>query len=123
MSFTPPGSQSFTQVQSGAAVQPQYGTRKMQMYLINEAEVNQLSSLNGLATIFFSLGSFLASAAIGIYVNAIFYDTLTPAGAIAKGYVVPTVGIVSLAFFGIAFYSMYQRSNVWKTIRRESGTP
>jgi hypothetical protein len=104
----------------GASVQPQYAKRIMKVYAINENEVTTISSLNSQATLFFSLASFIASAAISIYTNAIFYTELTAAGQVAKYFVVPILCVLTVAFVGLGVMMLFQRRRLWKEIRRES---
>jgi hypothetical protein len=68
------------------------------------------------------MASFLGSAALSIFANAIFYTDLTPAGLIAEKYIAPTLLVVSFACVVLAGIMIYQRSRLWRDIRRESET-
>jgi O-antigen/teichoic acid export membrane protein len=92
----------------------------MKVYAINENEVTTISSLNTQATIFFSLASFLASACIGIYTNAIFYTELTAAGQVAKYFVVPILAVLTLTFVALGVMMMRQRQKLWREVKKES---
>jgi hypothetical protein len=105
---------------AGASVQPQYAKRVMKVYAINENEVTTITSLNTQATFFFSLASFLTSAAISIFTNAVFYTELTPAGVLAKEYVAPMLCVVSVALIIIGVTNLWRRRKLWNEIRRES---
>ena len=62
----------------GACVQPVYVEREMKFYALPETELNTISLMNTLALVFFSVGSFLLSPAIGIMIETSYQENLTP---------------------------------------------
>src|SRR5271163_470713 len=95
-SALPTGVERTTPAVEGASVQVQYAKRIMRMYAINENEVRNIASYNSQATVYFSLASFLLSATVSIYANAIFYTDLTAAGQLAEKYVAPILVVVAI---------------------------
>lgn len=105
---------------SNAPVQFFYVQRTMKMYGINEYEAQGLSSLNAQASAFFSLGSCFSSFALGIWTNAAFATSLTPAGEVAQFIGAPAMCVIALAFFLLAWQAVKSRKNIWATIKGES---
>jgi hypothetical protein len=107
-------------LQIGSSLVPLYVERQMKVYAVTEGEVESLSTLNAQTTIFYSVGSFLASAAISIWVNAVFYTEIPPAALVAKYIVAPLVLLVSSAFFFLGWHATRSRRSTWEVLKRES---
>lgn len=58
----------------GATVQPVYVERSMRVYAIHENEAETLASLNTQSAAFFSTGWSLISAAVGVWINGMFFE-------------------------------------------------
>jgi hypothetical protein len=91
----PPHSPIFTELPQGATISTAYVGRQMRAFAIAEHEVRTISMMNTLATIFFSVGTTCLGFAIGIWTNAMFYETLTPEGRILS-HVAPLSSALSL---------------------------
>jgi len=121
MSDQPPPHEDAAPLQiSGSSVVPLYVERKMKIYAVPEFEFDSLASRNTQATTFFSVGSFLLSAAISIWINAIFYTDVPPAAVIAKTYVAPLGVLLACVFFGLAWQATKSRKSSWERIKDES---
>lgn len=105
---------------AGASVQPFYVQRTMKVYAINEHEVQTLSSLNAQATVFFSLGSFFLSAALGIWTNAAFATEPSAMSQVANMFIAPGCLVVAVAFMILGWVAMRSRNSTWQTIKNES---
>jgi hypothetical protein len=92
----------------------------MKAFAIAEHEVRTISMMNTLATIFFSVGTTCLGFAIGIWTNAMFYETLTPEGRILSHMAAPILCAFALIFAGLGIWSLRSRSATWDAIRRES---
>jgi hypothetical protein len=57
---------------AGATVTAIYLERQVYAYAIQEHEVETLSMMSTLSSAFFALSAFLASAAVSVWVNALF---------------------------------------------------
>jgi hypothetical protein len=89
-------------------------------YLIQESEMEHLSSLGARATRGFAAASFVASAIVSLYGNAIFYAELTPAGKLAELYIGPALGVICLYFIGGACWALRERNQMLTRIKGES---
>lgn len=98
MTETVPQEANGSSAMQGSKVDPVYTRRKMKMFLLNDGEVRTISILNMQATVFFTIASFFASAGLGIYTNAIFYEKLSPAGQVAWNIAAPSLLVLSVAF-------------------------
>lgn len=106
---------------SSKLVVTEHSTRHMRSYLIYDSELKSISMLNGLATLFFSLGSFCASITLGLWSNLFATDSPSE---IAKKYgsiLESVLGTVSGACFLIAFVITMCRQSEVSRIKRESG--
>lgn len=99
----------------------EHSTRHMKSYTVFDAELNNISMLNGWATLFFSLASFCASAGLGVWSNLFITDTPSE---LAKKY----GGSVQLIAFGltavfaiIGTCSVLSRRSQVAQIKREAG--
>jgi hypothetical protein len=107
-------------IPKGATISAAYGKREVKTYPVLENEFDNLSSLNTLAIVFFSVGSFLLSAAIGVWVNAVFNVQLTPAGEVASKWVAPGVLVLSVVFYALGLWANHRGASTWQKIKRET---
>ncbi len=107
-------------LQIGSSLVPLYVERQMKVYAVTEGEVGSLSTLNAQATVFYSAASFSLSAAISIWINAIFYTELTPAAAVAKLYVAPAILLLAAVLYYLGWHATKSRRSTWDAIKRES---
>jgi len=84
----------------------------MTYYAVEKKEITLLSSLNSQTLAFSSTGSFLLSLGIGMAINRIFAEKLSPAGEVLSSVGAAVLILLSLIFFGLAF-------NAWRTRRHE----
>ncbi len=110
------------ELQVGSSVLPLYVERKMKVYAITEHELESLSTRNAQTTAFYSIGSFILSAAISVWGNAIFYTELPAPALVAKYYGAPLSGLMALVFFGLGLHAARSRKSTWQQIKAESVT-
>jgi hypothetical protein len=108
---------------TGSSVTPIYSNREMEFVSISKGEIDNISSETTQATVFFTLSSFVASAAVGIYTNAAFYDKVTPTGEIAIGVAAPVLLAIAAAFAIIGLMHVRSRRKIWTRITKEAGKP
>jgi hypothetical protein len=107
-------------VPSGATMRPRYMGRTMNTYPVSEPEMEHISSLSAQATARFSIATFLIGIGGSIWVNAMFYTSLTPEARVATAYVAPLLvafGVIA-AFAGC--WAQWCRRSAWATIKAES---
>src|SRR5271155_2384791 len=107
-----------TQLPQGATISTSYVGRQMRAFAIAEHEVRTISTMNTLATIFFSVGTTFLGFAVGIWTNAMFYDSLTPEGRLLSHVASPILCVVALIFVALGIWALRSRSVTWDTIRR-----
>jgi len=105
----------------GSSVIPLYVERQMKVYAVTEGEFNSLSTQNTQMTIYVMVGFAILSAAVSIWVNALFYTDVPPSAYVAKIYVAPFFILLALVCFLLAWHVYYARSSTWAAIRSESG--
>ncbi len=94
--------------------------RVMKTYVLHQNELTQVSTLNGLALIFASIGSALLSFAGTIWLDAQFDGLGSPVTIILYHYVAPVSAVLSAGFFLLASYALYKRYSVIDVIKKES---
>jgi hypothetical protein len=104
----------------GATVTTVYLEREVKAYAIQGHELETLSMMGTLAGTFFAIGAFLLSAAIGVWVNSIFYTSMPPMAEVAYKYVAPGIIVLSFIFFIMGVWALRRRASTWKTIRRQT---
>jgi len=104
----------------GSSVVPLYVERKMKVYAITESEFASVSALNGQTTMFSSIGFAILSAALSIWVNAVFYTDVPPAAMLAQKYVAPIGVLIAASFFWLSWRATQTRQSTWNTIKTES---
>lgn len=101
-------------------MRPRYMGRIMNTYPVSEPEMDHIASLHAQATVRFSVASLLFGLASSIWINAMFYTTLTPEGGLASHYVAPLLLIFSAGFVIGGFWAQFKRASAWKKIKMES---
>jgi hypothetical protein len=104
----------------GAIVTPAYVEREVKAYAVFETEMHTLSFLNTLATTFFSIGSSLASIAIGIWANGKFTEKLSPQADILANFAAPGLCVLAAIFVGLGIWAICRKQTVLDAIRSES---
>jgi hypothetical protein len=107
-------------VPSGATMQPRYMGRIMNTYPVSEPEMNNISSLSAQITVRFSLASLAFGLGASIWINAVFYTELTPAGVLATKYVAPVILVIAGLLVIGGIWSICLRHNAWEQIKKES---
>lgn len=92
----------------------------MRVYGIFESEVTSISMMNSLATSAFSIASALLSFAVAIWINATFYQTLTPEAVVLSHVVAPGLCVLSVAGCGLGAFALISRRGTWRAIQQES---
>src|SRR5258708_3293459 len=87
----------------GSSLVPLYVERKMKVYALTETEFDSLATRTAQATAFYSVGSFLLSAAISVWVNSAFYTEVPPAAFALKLFMAPLVVAVACAAFWLGW--------------------
>ena len=91
------------------------------MYHLLETEFDTLTGLNALALIFFSLGSFVASALINILVSYAFSSSkLSPIADMLLHVGVVCLGVFGLMLFGAGAYCVGKKNTTAKKIKAET---
>jgi hypothetical protein len=96
---------------SGATVTTVYLEREVKAYAIQEHEFETLSMMNSLSSAFFAIGAFLLSAAISVWVNALFYETMPPTAEVAYKYVAPGVFVLGFIFLLLGVWAHCKRAS------------
>jgi hypothetical protein len=115
-----PPSGSQTPLQLGSSLTPLYVERRMKIYAVPEFEFDSLATRNTQETTFYSVGSFLLSAALSVWVNAAFYTEITPPAFIMMIFVAPLVTLLSGVFFWLGRQNGKSRQSTWDRIKNES---
>jgi hypothetical protein len=107
-------------VPRGAFIETAYVERAVRAYAVYEHEVDSISRLNGLSSIFFSLSASLVSIAAGVWVNAAFVDKLGAEGRILCWVIAPALCLFSVIFSGLGYWAVRSRRTVWGDIKQQS---
>jgi hypothetical protein len=108
------------EIPSGTTMRPRYMGRTMNTYPVSEPEMENISSLSAQVTIRFSLASLLFGLACSIWINAMFYETLTAEAKLASKFVAPGLLFFSVLFVIGGVISLFQRKSAWTKIKSES---
>jgi hypothetical protein len=92
----------------------------MKVYAVPEFEFDSLAVRNTQGTTYYSIASFLLSAALSVWVNAAFYTEVPAAASVMKTYAAPLVLVVSVLFFFLGWMSGRSRQSTWARIKAES---
>ena len=86
-----------------------------------ENELNQISHLNTLSTIFFSVGSALISIAIGVWVDAAFQtEPISATAEVLKSVVLPIIVVLGVLCYAGGIWQICARKSMLNTIKKES---
>ena len=107
---------------SGATIRANYVERNVTYYAVERKEITLLSSLNSQTLAFSSTGSFVLSLGIGLAVNRIFADKLSPSGEVLSTVGAGTLIGVSLVFFGLALSAYRTRKTELQEILGSAAT-
>ncbi len=101
-------------------MRPRYMGRTMNTYPVSEPEMELITSFNAQATVRYSFATFVLGIACSIWVNAIFYNDLTPMGLFATKYVAPFFLFCAAVFAIAGSMAQYRRGSLWDRIKLES---
>jgi hypothetical protein len=90
------------------------------VYLTYDWEFNLIGMLNGLTTVFFSVGLALWSLAAGIITSLISCSQLSPECHALLDYGPPIAGILGLVCFGVAGWAAWKNKGIKDNIKTES---
>ena len=112
--------QTTSSTPGGATITTAYVGREVKVFGVFETEIDTLSSLNAQSTLFYALSSALASFAVGIWTNAVFYERLTPAGQFATGVGAPILMLIGVVLFIVATNAWWKRKSTIASIKSQS---
>jgi hypothetical protein len=96
------------------------GYREVPGYPVTEDDLEDLSTLDTQAQIYFALASFCASFCVGVMMDGVWATTLTPEGAVLRAYGPWVFGTFALAFGVLGWLSRQRRSNRVERIKRQT---
>ena len=102
-------------------VLPAVAARRMNMYPTSDNELENLSFINSLSITSFSIGSFLLSWPITIWIN-LHLSTVTPGVEALFSKIAWILLILSIVCFGFGLYSLKKRKTIIENIKNESIT-
>lgn len=111
---------SSTEPLHGAIIQSTYVTRDITVYGIQEQEVESLATLNTQTSLCFSAASSFMTFGLGIGVNAVFADTLTPVAKIVLKLVMPICCVIAVIFAVMGWYARKRGNDTWSRIKSQS---
>ena len=119
MTHQPPsGSQNTLQL--GSSLVPLYVERRMKIYAVPEFEFDSLATRNTQGTTFYSVGAFLLSAALSVWINSAFYNEVPPTAFVMKVFAAPIVVLLACVFFFLGWQATKSRQSTWERIKAES---
>lgn len=107
---------------SGAAVEMVYVTRSMLSYAVNENELQNISTMNGLTSLFLALATGLIGIALGILQVWAMEDSLSDTGEAVAKFAIPILALLALGFCIAAGTTWNSRRMQINTIKRESSS-
>jgi polyferredoxin len=117
---TDPSSQISTPSPPGATVTTVYLEREVKAYAVQEHELETLSMMNTLASVFFATSAFLLSAAISVWINALFYEAMPPKAEVANKYAAPIVFFLGGIFLSLGVWANRKRASTWNVIKGQT---
>ena len=112
--------QSRRSYRRGAVLTTEHKDRRMKSYLVLDGELKQISTLNGWATLFLSIGTFCLSIAVGIW-SGLFVEGSPSEAAKEYGSIIEwTFFGLSIGFFVLAGLAVRSRNSEIHRIRSES---
>ncbi|MEN6559273.1 MAG: hypothetical protein ABFD52_00675 [Acidobacteriota bacterium] len=106
--------------EGGALIKVGQSRRTVKCFGVTEEELDHLSLLNTLSTIFFSLASGSLFFSISLLLELFKRTTQDPATRELVFTVSPFTGVVGLAFLGIAIYTLKKRGSAVTRIKEQS---
>lgn len=106
--------------EGGGTIAPIYGERRPMMYHLFETEVRSISSLNGEALRYFSIGAFLLATDISIVIADIFAPDLPKIPEPVVHWGVGIIGVLSVLCYGLGGLAVYTKKTVIKQIKAET---
>lgn len=106
--------------QQGATIQSVYIARKSNVYALYDSEVEHLSGIDAQTTAAYSIMSFLAALAFGIWTNAAFAEKFTAEGALLTKFIAPLFLIFSGGLLLWARNLGKRRKAYWDNIRAQT---
>jgi hypothetical protein len=104
----------------GSIVRAEYVERTMRFWLITKPEMDTVSYMNTQANIFFGLGGFFISSAIGFIGDYKLTAQPSDIDRLLAYYGGGTAILIAIAFFGLAIWALNKKSNTIKDIKTES---
>jgi hypothetical protein len=93
---------------------------KATVYPVPEPIAESLSILNGLATLFFTLGGIFASLPIGVLISSIFVEHITEMEQRAINLVFGAGAVIAVVLFGLAITCTCKRRSTWDKVKTAS---
>lgn len=106
--------------QQGAIIQSVYIARKSNVYALYDSEVENLSGINSQTTAAYSIMSFLAALAFGIWTNAAFAEKITAEGSVLTKFIAPLFLCAALGLLIWALQLGKRRKGYWDNIRSQT---
>jgi hypothetical protein len=107
----------------GGLINPVYGYREPMTYPVMEHEFRMLSSQSAFSAVFFSVGSFLLSAFLGVLVNYIFASQPRSSFGIALFYFSWTFLGLAIGSFVIGSMFVRSRNSLEEQIKKQTRLP
>lgn len=114
------GIPKFTDAGIGAAMRPKYMGRTVTTYPVSESEMEHISSLNDQVTTRFSLASFHAALAAGIWTNAAFAIEMSSLAHMATYFIAPFLLATAIGWAVGGFIARRKRSSAWQRIKSDA---
>jgi nitrate reductase gamma subunit len=104
----------------GALVENLYVRRTVRVLAVHEHEVQDISFMNTLATVAFSVAGTFLGFAVGILTNAAFVDKMTATAKAALMIGVPLCVVVAIIAVALGLVSLGRRKSTLQQIRQQS---
>lgn len=104
----------------GSIVKQVYVDRAMTAYILHENEMQAISLMNSLSSLFFAAGSFLFSSAMAILVSGVFQENLPDIARFSVYYGAPVLTLLSGCCFAAGTWALLKRRSIVRKIKTES---
>jgi hypothetical protein len=104
----------------GSIVKQVYVDRAMTAYVLHENEMQAISLMNSLSSLFFAAGSFLFSSAMAILVSGLFQEDLPDIARFFVYYGAPVLTMLSGCCFAAGTWALLKRRSIVRKIKTES---
>lgn len=104
----------------GSIVNQVYVDRAMTAYVLHENEMQAISLMNSLSSLFFSAGSFLFSSAVAIFVSGMFQENMPEIARFSVYYGAPVLTMLSTCCFAAGLWALMKRRSIVRKIQTES---